>query len=204
MHTTLYALDRRRFEDTYLSLGRRVPLARWRDFAALALRHGAAADALDELDASSLVEEGGEVVLSAGAARVVHHLCIAECACARVETCTCEFFFGDLEADPPPWAELPDDLQGAWHSFLALADLGGRGRHTLPTWLAAANDGGAGVGLLDPGAVRGLASQAHRLEGWLTAHLRGNGMREDARQLLALVTQAAVLDGWVLGWEPGT
>jgi len=204
MRTTLYVLDRDPFVERYHALPCRMPAARWRELLAAGAARSELGELIAELPAQAALEQDGLVSVSGSGCRLVLEVCKVECALAAYQIAATDFFFADLEANPPDPSGLGEPARQAWSTFARVVNTSGEGRSELPEWLRhAARAGCAFAGLLTPAEVTSVSERCAELVPWLRENVP-DGSQRDAEALLALVSQAAVGQHWVLGWEPGT
>ncbi len=204
MRTALYALENRKFEETYLHMPRCMPISQWNDMLLRGTGISEVAEKIDELSPADAVCEADQVFLSGSAAGVILGLCIADCAVSFYEIRAADFFFADLSANPPALDGLEEEMQDAWKFFCKIADVSALYRKHLPWWIdEAARSRSSFAGLLTPAEAQLTGKYQSQLFQLLTASPAPSDP-EDTERLLEFITDAGSRGCRVLGWEPGT
>lgn len=206
MRTTLYTLAKEQFENTYLNMPRDLLIADWNTMIERGLRlNGEVAERIEELEVDSIKNEGDRVILPKSATRVILEMCKADCMVAEYEIRATDTFFADLAANPPQLESIRDRLQSAWQLFDKVVDISSLHRQNLPWWLhEAAYSSCAYTGLLNPSEAQVIHESRQELEQLLISGLGSQSEQKDAQQLLDLISNAAIANNWVMGWEYGT
>jgi len=204
MRTTLYSLTEEKFENTYLNMPRDLLISEWNTMLARGINLDCeVADRIEELEPDSVKTEGDRVILSRSATRIILEMCKADCVVFEYEIQATDTFFADLAVNPPQLSGISDRLQTAWELFNKVVDTRILYQQNLPWWLRESASC-AYVGLLNPSEVQIIQQSHNQLEQLLIAGLTTQSEKEDAKQLLAIITNAALSNQWVLDWEYGT
>lgn len=167
MRTTIYVIAKAKFEAIYLSIPRLLPISQWHSM--LAQGQSKSLDVLEAIEEIEDVKVEGEFVIPSGAiAVVILELCKADCVKSEYQIQATDFFFADLEANPPNLKGISPEIQKAWSLFLKVVDTSVIFRQSLPWWLQeSARARSAYVGLLTPAESR-LVNDLHNdyVLGW--------------------------------------
>ncbi|MDX2273047.1 MAG: hypothetical protein NW237_14015 [Cyanobacteriota bacterium] len=198
MRTTFFAWDAPKFEQKYLNIPTSILLSQWQDMLSSHNDVVEVADLLDELDLSGVVSEGDYVSLPKGVTPLILAVCLADCTIGKYQILYTDFFFADLEANPPQLDGLSADALSAWKTFLKAADISSHFRSGLPWWLQeAAGQRNCFTGLLTPLDVQQI--DTHRNPLLQTLH-----HNKDAQGLFQVISEAAGSGNWLCCLEPGT
>ena len=204
MRTTLYTLAKKQFEDTYFNMSRDLLIADWNAMMERGLRlNGEVAEIIEELQPDSIKTEGDRVIIPKSATRIILEICKADCIVSEYEIQATDTFFADLAANPPELKAISERLETAWKLFNKVVDTSALYHQNLPWWLEQAASC-AYAGLLNPSEAQVIYESHQELEQLVVSGLVSQSQHQDAQQLLSLISNAAISNNWVLGWEYGT
>jgi hypothetical protein len=132
-------------------------------------------------------------------------MCKADCVVSKYEIRATDTSFANLAANPPQLEAICDRLLTAWKLFNKVVDTSIVHPQNPPWWLReAASSSCAYAELLNPSAASVIQESHDELTQLVVAGLNSQSEQEDAMQLVAVITNAADSQQWVLGWEYGT
>ncbi|MDQ7821670.1 MAG: hypothetical protein RDV48_02625 [Candidatus Eremiobacteraeota bacterium] len=218
-------LDRKVFEEKYLTLAREFLEERWQEILALTEDDMDAERNEYEGDKFALVKDGMRTVLKGEAVIQIYRACIAECRLMQYSSWTCDRFWQDMEnggygSRETFWDRLREKGQrDAYISLLRTVGIGLEAESAVrhPWWLfgkgpppgrfygewaalTAPREARLLVGDLNAtGAIDYVIAMAREDSPDLAKHIE-----KDHRETMELIALAGEESHWVLGFEFGT